>query len=116
MDLFQEYNTVMTRRHLFKRGALGLGTALVYPTLLAAVSDVAHPAWRASAVGVYRLWRDGGYVVGALGAGLLADAVGIPGAVGAVALLTLASGGLAALLMRETRPIGSRRVIGGVMP
>ncbi len=85
--------------------ALGLGTALVYPTLLAAVSDVAHPSWRASALGVYRLWRDGGYVVGALGAGLLADAVGMPGAIGAVAALTLVSGGVAGVVMRETRPL-----------
>ena len=54
---------------------LGLGTALVYPTLLAAVSDVAHPDWRATAVGVYRLWRDSGYAVGALIAGLVADAL-----------------------------------------
>jgi MFS family permease len=84
---------------------LGLGTALVYPTLLAAVSDIAHPAWRAQAVGVYRLWRDGGYVVGALGAGLLADAVGMPAAIGAVAVVTLLSGGLAALVMRESRPV-----------
>jgi MFS family permease len=60
---------------------LGLGTALVYPTLLAAVSDVAHPDWRASAVGVYRLWRDGGYAVGAILAGLLADAFSIPVAI-----------------------------------
>ncbi|GIV58674.1 MAG: MFS transporter [Rhodothermaceae bacterium] len=81
---------------------LGLGTALVYPTLLAAISDVAHPSWRASAVGVYRLWRDGGYVVGALLAGLLADTVGLRGAIGAIGLLTALSGGLAALVMRET--------------
>ncbi len=81
---------------------LGLGTALVYPTLLAAIGDVAHPSWRASAVGVYRLWRDGGYVVGALLAGLLADALGIAWAVGAVGGLTLLSGVLAALAMRET--------------
>jgi MFS family permease len=80
---------------------LGLGTALVYPTLLAAVSDAAHPSWRASAVGVYRLWRDGGYVVGALGAGLLADAVGIPAAIATVAGLTGASGFAAAFLIRE---------------
>lgn len=84
---------------------LGLGTALVYPTLLAAVSDIAHPSWRAQAVGVYRLWRDGGYVVGALGAGLLADAVGMTGAIDVVAALTLASGALAAAIMRETRPV-----------
>jgi len=58
---------------------LGFGTALAYPTLLAAISDVAHPQWRASAVGVYRLWRDGGYAIGALLAGSLADALGSPG-------------------------------------
>src|SRR5690606_41532633 len=73
-------------------GLLGLGTALVYPTLLAAIGDVAHPAWRASAVGVYRLWRDGGYVVGALVAGGLADALGLGWAVGAVGARTAASG------------------------
>jgi MFS family permease len=56
---------------------LGAGTALVYPTLLAAVGDGAHPAWRARAVGVYRLWRDGGFAVGAVVAGVLADAFGI---------------------------------------
>jgi MFS family permease len=56
---------------------MGVGTALVYPTLLAAVSDIAHPEWRGSAVGVYRLWRDGGYAVGALLSGLLADDLGL---------------------------------------
>src|SRR5439155_9408704 len=56
---------------------LGAGTAMVYPTLLAAVGDVAHPRWRASAVGVYRLWRDSGYAVGALLAGALADLFGM---------------------------------------
>ncbi len=81
---------------------LGLGTAMVYPTLLAAISDVARPDWRASAVGVYRLWRDGGYAVGALASGLLADAFGIPAAILAVAGLTLASGAIAAAVMRET--------------
>ncbi len=83
---------------------LGLGTAMVYPTLLAAVSDVAHPDWRASAVGVYRLWRDGGYVVGAVGAGLLADALDIKAAILGVAFLTFASGLVAAAAMRETLP------------
>jgi len=71
---------------------LGLGTALVYPTLLAAVSDVAHPQWRASAVGVYRLWRDGGYAVGALMAGALADAFDLSTAIAAVGALTFISG------------------------
>ncbi len=82
---------------------LGVGTALVYPTLLAAVSDVAHPAWRATAVGVYRLWRDGGYAVGGLCAGILADALGGPVALGAVAGVTALSGLVVALAMRETR-------------
>ncbi|MFQ5794990.1 MAG: MFS transporter [Candidatus Bipolaricaulia bacterium] len=83
---------------------LGLGTALVYPTLLAAVSDVAHPEWRASAVGVYRLWRDGGLAVGALTAGLLADALGIPAAIATVGALTLVSGVIVARTMYETLP------------
>jgi MFS family permease len=85
--------------------ALGLGTALVYPTLLAAVGDVAHPAWRASAVGVYRLWRDLGYAVGALLAGVVADIAGIPAAIVTVAVLTLISAGVAALRLRETAPL-----------
>jgi MFS family permease len=83
---------------------LGIGTALVYPTLLAVIGDVAHPAWRARAVGVYRLWRDGGFAVGALLAGLLADLYGLSTAIWTVAALTAASGGLVALRMRETHP------------
>src|SRR5205823_7133771 len=83
---------------------LGLGTALVYPTLLAAVSDVAHPDWRASAVGVYRLWRDSGYAIGAIAAGLLADAFTIPLAIGAIAALTFVSGMVVAGVMYETLP------------
>src|SRR3989454_498630 len=74
------------------------------PVLLAAVSDVAHPAWRASAVGVYRLWRDAGYAVGAIAAGLLADAFNVPFAVGAIAALTFASGAVVAGVMVETLP------------
>jgi MFS family permease len=81
---------------------LGLGTALVYPTFLAAVADVAHPSWRASAVGVYRLWRDGGYAVGALLAGLLADRFGVPWAITGIAALTFVSGVGVLLRMRET--------------
>jgi MFS family permease len=81
---------------------LGAGTAMVYPTLLAAIGDVAHPAWRARAVGVYRLWRDGGFAVGALLAGLLADAYGIRAATAVVAGLTAASGLLAWARMYET--------------
>jgi MFS family permease len=83
---------------------LGLGTALVYPTLLAAVGDVAHPAWRARAVGVYRLWRDGGFAVGALLAGALADAYGATAAIWSIAALTAASGLAVAVRMRETNP------------
>jgi len=81
---------------------MGLGTALVYPTLLAAISDVAHPTWRASSVGVYRLWRDSGYAVGALLSGLLADALGLSWAIGAIAVLTALSGFVVAVVMYET--------------
>ena len=89
---------------LFATGAalLGLGTAMVYPTLLAAIGDVAHPSWRASSVGVYRLWRDLGYAVGALLAGLTADALGLPAAMWLVAALTFASGVVVAVRMSET--------------
>ncbi|MEU4220520.1 MFS transporter [Actinoplanes sp. NPDC026623] len=83
---------------------LGAGTAAVYPTLLAAISDVAHPAWRARAVGVYRLWRDGGFAVGALLAGIVADLAGIRAAIWVVAALTAASGLLAWARMYETHP------------
>lgn len=82
---------------------LGVGTAMVYPTLLAAIGDVAHPSWRASAVGVYRLWRDLGYAIGALLAGIVADAMGLGAAIWVVALVTFASGVLAAVRMNETR-------------
>jgi MFS family permease len=81
---------------------LGAGTAMVYPTLLAAIGDVAHPAWRARSVGVYRLWRDGGFAVGALLSGLLADAYGIPATVAVVGALTALSGIIVALRMRGT--------------
>lgn len=89
---------------LFATGAvfLGLGTAMVYPTLLAAIGDVAHPSWRASSVGVYRLWRDMGYAVGALLAGLVADAFGLGAATLTIAALTFASGAVVAVRMRET--------------
>jgi MFS family permease len=88
----------------FAAGAalLGIGTAMVYPTLLAAIGDVALPTWRASAVGVYRLWRDLGYAVGALLAGITADVLGLAGAMWLVAAITLASGLVVAVRMRET--------------
>jgi MFS family permease len=81
---------------------LGIGTAMVYPTLLAAIGDVAHPSWRGSAVGLYRLWRDLGYAVGALLAGVLADRFGMNVAIGTVGGLTLLSGFAAAMRMPET--------------
>ena len=85
---------------------LGLGTAMVYPTLLAAIGDVAPPAWRASAIGVYRLWRDLGYAVGALLTGITADVLGVPAALWVVAVLTCGSGIIAAWRMTETRNRG----------
>ncbi len=82
--------------------ALGAGTALVYPTLLAAVGDVAHPTWRAAAVGVYRLWRDAGFAVGALLTGVIADSFGADAAIWTVAALTAASGAIVIVRMHET--------------
>ena len=89
---------------------LGVGTAMVYPTLIAAVGDVAHPAWRASALGVYRFWRDLGFAVGALVAGVVADALGYQAAIGVVAVLALAAAGVAALRLDESRPRETRAV------
>jgi MFS family permease len=88
---------------------LGIGTAMVYPTLLAAIGDVAAPSWRASSIGVYRLWRDLGYAVGALLAGLSADLIGLAGAMWIIAGVTFASGCVTALRMRETwtLPVGT---------
>jgi MFS family permease len=102
----------------FAAGAvvLGLGTAMVYPTLLAAIGDVAHPAWRASSVGVYRLWRDLGYAIGAVVAGLGADALGLAGAMWVVAAITFASGALAAVRMSETLSGRARREAASPLP
>ena len=97
----------------FAAAMLGAGTAMVYPTLLAVIGDVAHPAWRASAVGVYRLWRDAGFAVGALLAGLIADRLGMPAAIWAVAALTGASGLLVLVRMYETYPAESGRPLRG---
>jgi len=83
---------------------LGAGTAMVYPTLLAAIGDVAHPAWRARSVGVYRFWRDAGFAVGALVSGVLADAVSVEAAIYAVAGLTALSGLVVIVRMYETHP------------
>jgi MFS family permease len=89
---------------------LGAGTALVYPTLLAAIGDVAHPAWRARSIGIYRLWRDGGFAIGALLSGLIADLWGVRPAIGTVAVITAVSGLVVAVRMYETlnrEPAGS---------
>jgi MFS family permease len=83
---------------------LGVGTALVYPTLLAAVADVAAPVWRGAAVGTYRLWRDLGFAAGAVVAGILADVAGMRSAIWAIAILTAGSGLIVLIRMRETRP------------
>jgi MFS family permease len=82
---------------------LGAGTALVYPTLIAAISDAVSPVARAPAVGVYRFWRDSGYVAGGLVAGVAADALGFGGAIAVVAALTAASGVWVALDLRDVQ-------------
>ena len=94
----------------FAAGAvlLGIGTAMVYPTLLAAIGDVALPSWRASAVGVYRFWRDLGYAIGAVLAGLTADAMSLPAAMWLVAGITFLSGAVAAVRMDETSRYSTR--------
>jgi len=80
---------------------LGLGTAMVYPTLIAAVSDASHPTWRARSLSVYRFWRDLGYAIGALSAGLIADSFGLAAAINAIAALTFMSGAVAGVLIRQ---------------
>ncbi|HKY48974.1 MAG TPA: MFS transporter [Acidimicrobiia bacterium] len=87
--------------------ALGAGTALVYPTLLAVISDVAHPAWRATAVGTYRFWRDAGFAVGGIAVGLMADRVGLQPAIWATAAVTALSGLVVWVRMYETHPASS---------
>jgi MFS family permease len=84
---------------------------MVYPTLLAVVGDIAHPAWRAQAVGTYRLWRDGGFAAGALLAGLVVDLYGLPAAVWVVAALTATSGLAVAIRMYETHPTTKRSTL-----
>ena len=95
----------------FAAGAvlLGIGTAMVYPTLLAAIGDVAHPSWRASSIGVYRLWRDLGYAIGAITTGVVADAFGVATAMWLVAAITLSSGVIVAFRMtnRPEAPTGA---------
>jgi MFS family permease len=79
---------------------LGLGTAMVYPSLIAAVSDASHPSWRARSLSVYRFWRDLGYAIGALAAGLIADLLGMAWAIGTVGALTFLSGVVVAVAMK----------------
>lgn len=81
---------------------LGAGTAMVYPTLLATIGDVAHPSWRASSVGIYRLWRDSGYAIGAIIAGIVADFFGLKSAIWLIAALTFLSGLIVVLRQKET--------------
>jgi MFS family permease len=83
---------------------LGVGTAMVYPTLIASVSDASHPAWRARSLSVYRFWRDIGYAAGALVSGVMADVYGPAVAIAAIGGLTFMSGGLVALVMRRREP------------
>ena len=91
---------------------LGLGTAMVYPTLIASVSDASHPIWRARSLSVYRFWRDMGYAIGALLAGIITDLVGAAYAIAAVGALTFASGTIVAMVMDRPRqnPVGSGKV------
>ena len=89
---------------------LGIGTALVYPTLLAAISDVANPKWRATSLGVYRFWRDLGFVFGAVGIGYIADLFGLNNAIQLVAFLAVGSGIFVLVVMKETINRGRHRV------
>lgn len=86
---------------------LGLGTAMVYPSLIAAVSDASHPSWRARSLSVYRFWRDLGYAIGALLAGLIADQFGLSWAISSIAGLTFLSGAVVAVAMRPAVGSGS---------
>ena len=89
---------------LLAAALLGVGTAMVYPTLLAAISDASHPTWRGTAVGVYRLWRDMGFALGGILAGLLADFYSLSVAIAAIGVLTMLSGAIVAVVMQETLP------------
>jgi MFS family permease len=82
---------------------LGIGTAFVYPALLAAISDIAHPQWRATSLGVYRFWRDLGFLVGALGIGFIADLFSASLAIHVVAWIALGSGLFVLIVMKETK-------------
>lgn len=95
---------VFTTQWLFAAAIMGLGTAMVYPTLLAAMSDLAHPGWRASALGTYRLWRDSGYAFGAVVGGILSDIFSLQIAILVIALLTGLSAMITFFFLPETSP------------
>jgi len=99
--LFLTASTRSFELWLFGSLMLGVGTAMVYPSLIAAVSDASHPTWRARSLSVYRFWRDLGYAIGALSAGLIADFFGFAWAIGSIAALTFISGVVVAILMHE---------------
>jgi len=86
---------------------LGIGTALVCPTLLAAISDIANPKWRATSLGVYRFWRDLGFVFGAIEIGFIADIFNLSIAIQSIAWVALGSGIFVLVVMRETKEKGS---------
>ena len=87
---------------------LGVGTAMVYPTLIASVSDASHPSWRARSLSVYRFWRDLGYAIGALSAGILTDLFGAASAIAAIGALTFVSGAVTAIAMRELKGVSPK--------
>ena len=95
---------------------LGLGTAMVYPTLIAAVSDASHPSWRARSLSVYRFWRDLGYAIGALSAGIIADLFGAAWAIAAIGALTFGSGAVVAVAMRERSHVNNKPGPGNSAP
>jgi MFS family permease len=84
---------------------LGIGTAMVYPALIAAISDASHPTWRARSLSVYRFWRDSGYAIGALIAGVIGDLSDLAWAIAAVAILTFVSGAVVAGTMKQNKPV-----------
>ena len=101
LALIATANTHRFMAWLVASAVLGLGTAMVYPTLIAAVSDASHPSWRARSLSVYRFWRDLGYAVGALCAGVIADLFGMQWAIVSIGVITLLSGTVVALTMRS---------------
>jgi len=102
LGIFLIASSIVFTAYLIGAVLLGIGTAMVYPTLLATIADIVNPAWRASAIGVYRLWRDLGYAAGALISGIVSDLFGLTSALWLIATITLLSGTIAAFRMEET--------------